>query len=166
MKANKPLSFQDQIASHYDFIKYCAKKFVSDEDDINDLTQNVVLRAITNEHNFEPETNIKAWLKTIVHNQFINEYRVNKRKGVQIDLTDMLYDVGLYHNSNYNTAIDSFRNEDLKAAINIFSDNRKDIVRLRAMGYRYKEIAIILNIPMGTVRSKLHDAKRKIETLI
>lgn len=162
MKANQSPTWPNQIAAHYNFIKYWAQKYMKDPDDINDLTQSVVLRALTNEHNFEAGTNLKAWLKVMVYSQFISEYRATKRRGAKVELNDGLYDKGVFETFVTNVAFQSFANEDLKARISLLPDSLQQIMRLRAVGYKYEEIAAILDISMGTVRSRIHYAKQEM----
>lgn len=153
----KPETFEVTIAKQskwlLDKAKYLCK---STRIEPEDLAQDAIIKAITTEFKLEPGTNLKGWLYTILKNLFINEYRRNK-KLIDIELKDNM------PFSAPNDAIRSLSVEEIRAVFATLPPKQRKMVELRADGYGYEQIAEIMELPMGTVRSTLHKAKYKIQ---
>ena len=141
-----------------------------DEDDANDLVQDTYLKAYRFFDSYEPGTNAKAWLFRILKNSFINEFRKKSKQPTKVDYSD------LEHTYNSEDA-DSNKTVDLRTeterdkigdevatALNALDvDFRTAIILCDLEGFTYEEMSKILDIPIGTVRSRLHRARNLLK---
>jgi RNA polymerase sigma-70 factor (ECF subfamily) len=139
--------------------------------DAEDLVQETFLRAYRGFHQFEPGTNIKAWLYRILTNTFINSYR-KKQREPQTDSLDETEDWYLYSRmaergtepSAEATVIESLPDEDVQEALSSLPEQFRIAVLLADVeGFSYKEIAEITEVPIGTVMSRLHRGRKALE---
>ena len=144
--------FQNLVLNHAEQLKPFAIGLTRDQEKAKDLYQETLYKAFAYRDKYHPDTNIKAWLYTIMRNIFINDYRRNNRKNIvyrQIEKTD-------YENSSeLNIRIREI-NEVLYNMPSIF----KTSCILYLQGYKYHEIAYVLNEPLGTIKSRIHFAKK------
>jgi RNA polymerase sigma-70 factor (ECF subfamily) len=148
-----------------------ALRLTRNPSDAEDLVQEAYLRAYRGFHQFEPGTNLKAWLYRILTNQFINTYRKRQREPQTIPDED-IEDWYLYNrlareapdSSAEAVVLESMPDEDVRAALEDLPDTFRAAVLLADVeGFSYKEIAEILEIPIGTVMSRLHRGRRALE---
>lgn len=125
-----------------------------------DLFQETLCKAFTYREKYEPGTNIKAWLFTIMRNIFINDYRRNIRKlqvmdvyGQSLNFSPELSDV-------------SIRIKEINTALYNLPAIFKRACFLYLHGYKYQEIALVLNEPLGTIKSRIHFAKKLLQKQI
>ena len=139
--------------------------------DAEDLVQETFLRAYRGFGGFKEGTNLKAWLYRILTNTFINTYRKKQREPVTVQ-DDNVEDWYLYDRlaaqsteaSAETTVLDAMPDEDVKAAVDALPEGFRMAVLLADVeGFSYKEIAQILDIPIGTVMSRLHRGRRALE---
>ena len=142
--------------------------------DAEDLVQETMLRAYRSFDRFEEGTNIKAWLFRILTNTFINRYRQQKRRPDETDLDDV-EDFYLYRRlggleearagrSAEDELMDLFPEAEVKDAVESLPENFRMAVLLADVeGFHYKEIAEILEIPIGTVMSRLHRGRKALQ---
>jgi RNA polymerase sigma-70 factor (ECF subfamily) len=139
--------------------------------DAEDLVQETYLRAYRGFHQFEPGTNLKAWLYRILTNTFINSYRKRQREP-QTDSLDETEDWYLYSRmaergtepSAETSVIESLPDEDVQEALSSLPDQFRIAVLLADVeGFSYKEIAEITGVPIGTVMSRLHRGRKALE---
>jgi len=140
--------------------------------DAEDLVQETYLRAYRSFATFEEGTNLRAWLFRILTNTFINTYRAKQRRPQETDLGD-LEDLYMYKRiSNLNQAsrsaedqlFDVFTDDEVKAALEDLPDNfRLPVILADVQDFSYKEIAEILDIPIGTVMSRLHRGRKAMQ---
>ena len=142
--------------------------------DAEDLVQETYLKAYRGFGGFQEGTNLKAWLYRILTNTFINTYRAKKRRPEETDIDDVenLY---LYRRlgglegaqsgrSAEDEVLDHFTETDVKAAIEALPEQFRLAVLLGDVeGFSYKEIAEILDVPIGTVMSRLHRGRRALQ---
>lgn len=158
--------FMPFINSLYNF----AFRLSLDEDDANDLVQDTYLKAYRFYDSYQPGTNAKAWLFRILKNTFINEFRRKSKQPAKVDYQE----VESYYNSddvdeNHTTDLRSETVQELlgdevaKALNEIDVDFRTVIVLCDIEGFTYEEMAKILDIPIGTVRSRLHRARNLLK---
>jgi RNA polymerase sigma-70 factor (ECF subfamily) len=139
--------------------------------DAEDLVQETFLRAYRGFHQFEPGTNLKAWLYRILTNTFINSYR-KKQREPQTDSLDETEDWYLYSRmaergtepSAETSVIESLPDEDVQEALSSLPEQFRIAVLLADVeGFSYKEIADITGVPIGTVMSRLHRGRKALE---
>jgi RNA polymerase sigma-70 factor (ECF subfamily) len=162
--------FENEFMPHIDSMYNFAYKLTFDEEDAKDLVQDTYLKAFRFITSFEKGTNAKAWLFRILKNSFINDYRKKSKEPAKIDYQD----IETYYNSetaDHDITID-LRSETLQNrigdevtnALNALGvDFRIVIILCDLEGFTYEEMAKILDIPIGTVRSRLHRARNLLK---
>jgi RNA polymerase sigma factor (sigma-70 family) len=144
-------------------LKPFALKLTRDMDDANDLLQDTMVKAFTNREKFTEGTNLKAWLYTIMKNTFITNYQRMVRRGTFVDTTDNMH----YLNSGSilveNEAYGDFAMDDIQDAITKLEDVYKTPFLMHFRGFKYHEIAEKLNIPIGTVKNRIHIARKLLK---
>jgi RNA polymerase sigma-70 factor (ECF subfamily) len=142
--------------------------------DAEDLVQETYLKAYRAFESFQEGTNLKAWLYRILTNTFINSYRAKKRRPEQTEL-DEVEDLYLYRRlggleavaasrSAEEEVLDLFTEDDVKSALEALPEQFRIAVLLADVeGFSYKEIAEILDIPIGTVMSRLHRGRKALQ---
>lgn len=143
-----------------------AYNLTKNEEDAKDLYQETAFRAITNQEKFNPGTNLKAWLFTIMKNIFINNYRKKSKKKTIIDSTDNLYFINSGSVLISNEAGGNILMKELKRMISSLDDSIKIPFELHYEGFKYQEIADQLELPLGTVKSRIFFARKALKKLI
>jgi RNA polymerase sigma-70 factor, ECF subfamily len=139
-----------------------ARALTRDAARADDLVQNCLLRAIAKEHLWEPGTDLRAWLFTILHNQHVNEVRRAMREGNNTAVEEMAPPLTVPSNA---TAALLLR--DLERAIaRLPAEQRQVILLIGLEGMRYEEAARILDVPIGTVRSRLSRGREMLRRLM
>lgn len=158
-----------------EFVKRCDKlqnllfgfamKLTQNRENARDLYQETLTRAYANKDRFTMGTNFKAWITTIMRNNFINEYRKRRtRNKVEQPLEENL-EFNLKESAQ-NTAVSSLMCQELQRMLNSIGEGHRVPFLMFFNGYEYKEIAEKLDLPMGTVKSRIFFARRKLKTLI
>ncbi len=140
-----------------------AMMLTSSRDDAYDLLQDTTLKALDNQEKYAEGTNFKGWVFTIMRNIFINNYRRSARTATMVDTTDNLYHLNLSQDSGLETPDGSYTAQEITAAINSFSDDFRIPFSMHVAGYKYNEIAEKMNLPLGTVKSRIFFARKKLQ---
>jgi RNA polymerase sigma-70 factor (ECF subfamily) len=160
--------FQEEMLPHLDSMYNFAFRLTLDEDDAKDLVQDTYLKAFRFINSFEKGTNAKAWLFRILKNSFINDFRKKSKEPSKVDYQEV---ETFYNSEEFDTEIEAtsdLRSEavqdligdEVATAINSLEvDFRIAIILCDIEGFTYEEMAKILDIPIGTVRSRLHRAR-------
>lgn len=156
--------FQNSIMALQDNLLNFAYMLTSNRDDAYDLLQDSTLKALDNEDKYTTNINLKGWVFTIMRNIFINNYRRNSRAATIIDTTDNLYHLNLSQESGLETPEDSFSANEITDAINSFSDEYRIPFSMHVAGYKYNEIAKKMNLPLGTVKSRIFFARKRLQS--
>ncbi len=159
--------FMPHINSMYNF----AFRLTMDEDDANDLVQDTYLKAFRFITSFEKGTNAKAWLFRILKNSFINDYRKRSKEPSKVDYQEVetTYNseeaAEFEHTSDLRAeAVQDLIGDEVANALNALPvDFRTVIILCDIEGFTYEEMAKILDIPIGTVRSRLHRARNLLK---
>lgn len=161
--------FEREAVPHMNAVYNFALRMTGDEDDANDLVQETYLKAFRFFDKFEKGTNCKAWLFRILKNSYINDYRKAVKEPNKVDYEDVQ---NFYENIKPNE-IDS-RHYEQDAFSNLLDDEitnvlsalpedfRTAIILSDIEGFTYEEIADFVDIPVGTVRSRLHRARKML----
>ncbi|MCB9353497.1 MAG: sigma-70 family RNA polymerase sigma factor [Lewinellaceae bacterium] len=157
--------FEREFFPLMDAVYTFAYRLTGDATQAEDLVQEVYLKAWRFLQRYEEGTNAKAWLFRICRNAFINEYRTKKSRPYKVDYEDIV----VYHNEDDPVAPRYFGmheemgnkliGDEVTLAINALSPAFRTVVLLDLEDFTYEEIAAILEIPIGTVRSRLHRAR-------
>lgn len=141
-----------------------ARLFARDRDTADDLVQESLLRALSGLHTFEPGTNMRAWLFTILHNVFRNDYRRAKRNPVQPN-SDLIADhAATAVRGNQESHMELAR---VQAALSTLGEDFREVILLCGVeGLLYEEAAEVLGIPVGTVRSRLSRARAALRDAV
>ncbi len=166
--------FADQAMEHMPSLYTAALRMTRNPADAEDLVQETYLRAYRGFGGFTEGTNLKAWLYRILTNTFINRYRAKKRRPEETDFDD-IEDFYLYRRlggleearagrSAEDELMDLFPEQEVKEAVESLPENFRLAVLLADVeGFSYKEIADILDIPIGTVMSRLHRGRKALQ---
>ena len=152
--------FNELLFSHLDFLKRLAFTWTRDREAAKDLCQETLCRALHHRHRYVHSTNPAAWLHTIMRRIFINEYRRNARKR-QI-LTEVSYKTA----NNSATSNHAMELKEVQKAVHKLPIVSRTACLMYLHGYRYQEIAVSLNEPLGTIKSRIHTAKKILEKQI
>ena len=137
--------------------------------DAEDLVQETFLRAYRSWDQFEPGTNLRAWLFRILTNLFITNYRKRKREPTVVPVEepedfDLYQALGSDDSSAESIVLDSLVDEDIKRALDQLPENfRLPVLLADVEGFSYKEIAEMLGVPIGTVMSRLHRGRKALQ---
>lgn len=142
-----------------------AMKLTRNPDSAKDLIQETAFRAFRHRSKFRPGTNFKAWVTTIMRNTFINNYRRRKtRNQAEAPIED--YAFALESKAIQNGATNRLMMQELLTMLNTLSDLYKVPFLMHHKGFQYMEIAEQLNIPIGTVKSRIFSARRKMKEMV
>ena len=140
-----------------------AFKLTADKEEANDLMQETSLRALENMEKYAPDTNCKAWLYTIMRNLFINNYRKVLREQTFVDYTDNLYNIDSTQLTNDSVTENDYDRKELYRALNSLPNNFKVPFCMFVSGFKYREIADKLSLPLGTVKSRIFFTRRSLQ---
>jgi len=135
-------------------------------EDAKDLFQETAFRALTNRDKFRTGTNFKAWLFTIMKNIFINNYRKKVKANTIMDSTDNMYYINSGSVVISNKAESNIMMTELKHMIEELDDSTKIPFLMHYQGYKYQEIADHLDLPLGTVKSRIFFARKELKDVI
>ncbi len=144
-------------------LKPFALRLTKDMEDANDLLQETIMKAFSNREKYTEGTNLKAWLYTIMKNTFITNYQRMIRKNTFIDTTDNMHYLNSSSQTIENSAYGKFAMKDINRAIEKLDDTYKVPFLMHFRGFKYYEIAEKLDIPIGTVKNRIHIARKELK---
>ncbi len=159
-------TFQNKLLSVQRNLLNFAYTLTSNRDDAYDLLQDTALKALDSEDKYVENVNFKGWIFTIMRNLFINKYRKESRSVVVVDQSDDLYQLNFSQDSGFETPEGAINAKEIEAVIASFSDEYRQPFTLYISGYRYAEIAQRMKLPLGTVKSRIHQARIKLQALL
>lgn len=140
-----------------------AYKLTANKEEANDLLQETSLKALDNEEKYMAETNFKGWMYTIMRNIFINNYRKTLRDQTYVDQTDNLY----YLNQGVDIETDStdgnYDSKEIRRVVNALPKEYRIPFSMFVAGFKYREISEKLNLPIGTVKSRIFFTRQKLQ---
>lgn len=143
-----------------------AYQLTTNREEAQDLLQDTTLKALDNEDKYVDNVNFKGWIFTIMRNIFINNYRQTVRKATVIDQTKELYHLNVSQDSGIDTPDGSFAIKEISEAINSFSDDYRIPFSMHVAGYKYQEIAEKMQLPLGTVKSRIFFARQRLQGML
>lgn len=166
--AERTKRFERDALQYMNQLYAAALRYTKNPDDAQDLVQDTYAKAYTSFHQFEPGTNLKAWLYRVLTTTFINNYRKDQRRPQTSDgeiedwqLADAASHTSDQGKSTEDVVLESLPDSDIKRALTEIPEEFRMAVYLADVeGFSYKEIAEIVNVPTGTVMSRLHRGRK------
>lgn len=155
--------FDRVLLQNADFLKPFAINLTRDSEAANDLYQETLYKALANHEKYNAGTNIKAWLFTIMRNIFINDYRRKAKQRTIFDNSSNDFLLDLNQGAVANAAESALRMKEITAAIHHLPEIFKTPFQLYFDGYKYQEIADVMSEPLGTVKSRIHFARKLLK---
>jgi len=159
-----------EFDSKFDFLTSSLNSFAynltKNQEDAKDLYQETAFRAMTNREKFRPGTNFKAWTFTIMKNIFINNYRKKVKRNTIIDTTENQFFLNSGDQAVDNDAGRNILMAELNKMIQDLDQSIKDPFILHYKGFKYQEIADQLELPLGTVKSRIFFARKALKSKI
>ncbi len=155
-------SFKQRLVGLQGNLLSFAYQLTTNREAAEDLLQDTTLKALDNEEKYVDNVNFKGWIFTIMRNIFINNYRQTVRKATVINQTEDLYHLNISQDSGLDTPEGSFAVKEISAAVNAFSPEYREPFSMFLAGYKYNEIAEHMHLPLGTVKSRIFFARKKL----
>lgn len=169
-ESEKYVVFNTEFIPHIDSMYNFAFRLTNDEDDANDLVQDTYMKAFRFINSFQQGTNAKAWLFRILKNSFINDYRKKSKQPAKVDYQEVETTYNSESTDSETTTdlrtetVQDMIGDEVATALNSLPvDFRTVIILCDIEGFTYEEMAKILDIPIGTVRSRLHRARNLLK---
>ncbi|WP_073067425.1 MULTISPECIES: sigma-70 family RNA polymerase sigma factor [Fodinibius] len=166
----KQEDFEEEIIPHLDAMYNFALRLTSDPSDAEDLVQDTIVKAFRFFSSYEKGTNAKAWLFRILKNSYINNYRKKSKKPSQVDYDEVstFYETIRAERTDTSDLEDKmFReliDDDISNALDELPEDFRTVVLLCDVeGFTYEEIANMLDVPIGTIRSRLHRGRNLLK---
>lgn len=140
-----------------------AFKLTADREEANDLLQETSLKALDNEEKFTPDTNFKGWMYTIMRNIFINNYRKTVRDQTFVDQTDNLFHLNLPQDSGFDSTEGAYDLKEIHRIVNALPKDYRVPFAMYVSGFKYREIAEKLGLPLGTVKSRIFFTRQRLQ---
>jgi RNA polymerase sigma-70 factor (ECF subfamily) len=160
------MEFNSKLNTLTTLLHSFAYNLTKNMEDAKDLYQETAYRALFNRDKFQPGTNFKAWMFTIMKNIFINNYRKKVKANTILDTTDNQY----YLNSGSHATSNAAEGGILLKELNILVESLDDSIRIPFLmhfeGFKYQEIADELELPLGTVKSRIFFARKELKEKI
>jgi RNA polymerase sigma-70 factor (ECF subfamily) len=158
-------SIPEQLEKITQTLRAFALKLTGSEMDAEDLYQDTTMRIITNSEKYLQGTNFKAWAVTIMRNIFINNYRKRVRRNLIIDQTPNNYYINSGDNSIGNEGESDITFIELMGMVNTLPEDFRKPFMMAYEGYKYEEIAEELGSPLGTIKSRIFFARKKLQKM-
>ena len=140
-----------------------ALKLTADAEDANDLLQETSLKALDNEEKYTPDTNFKGWMYTIMRNIFINNYRKTVRDQTFVDQTENLYHLNLPQDSGFESTEGNYDLKEIRKIVHSLPKEYRVPFSMYVSGFKYREIAEKLGLPIGTVKSRIFFTRQRLQ---
>lgn len=157
------IDFDAQVTSQFRSLNSYAFHFTRDVDNSSDLVQDTMLKAFSYYNKFREGTNLRAWLYTILKNTFINHYRKNVKTNALIYKPDTISSSDLFKSAVKNEAEGKFVMDDIQRTLTKLSSEYYLPFSMYHEGYKYHEIADLFQIPIGTVKTRIHVARQLLK---
>jgi RNA polymerase sigma factor (sigma-70 family) len=157
------INLNTEICNQLSCLENFAMKFTADPEDANDLVQDTIIKAIRYHKLYQEGSNLRGWLYTIMRNTFINDYRRDGRRRNILTVTDDLSAQQLKNSASSNLGVGKFVMEDIDKAMGKLQPEYSVPFLKYFEGYKYHEIAEELNIPIGTVKTRIHVARQSLK---
>jgi RNA polymerase sigma-70 factor (ECF subfamily) len=159
----KSSQFEKDLIELQSNMRNFAFSLTLNRDDAEDLLQDTTLKVLDNQDKFVENVNFKGWILTIMKNIFINNYRKIVRNQTVFDRTDDLHHLNLPQNSGFENPEGALSVGEINNSINAFADEYRIPFTMHLDGYKYEEIAQTMKLPIGTVKSRIFLARKRLQ---
>ncbi len=159
----KSLNFKRDLLGVQDELLRFAYKLTANREEANDLLQETSLKALDNEEKYTPDTNFKGWMYTIMRNIFINNYRKVMRDQTFVDQTENMYHLNLSQDSGFDSTEGAYDIKEIHRVVNSLPKEYKIPFSMHVSGFKYREIADKLELPLGTVKSRIFFTRQRLQ---
>lgn len=153
---NRLLGIQDRLFNYGVLLTAC-------REEAKDLLQDTTLKALENHEKYIDNENFSGWVFTIMRNIFINNYRKIVRQQTIVDTTEDLYHLNLPQSSGFDSPEGVYSLKEITTAINQFPEEYRLPFTMHVTGYKYHEIAEKMQIPLGTVKSRIFFMRQRLQ---
>jgi RNA polymerase sigma-70 factor (ECF subfamily) len=157
------LQFHTALLGQQERLLFYAISLTSDTNNAQDLLQETFLKALTYSDKFAQNTNFKAWVCTIMKNTFINNYRRNMSVKKTFGATNNEFHLNSVPDNGYPSPESIYNSKEIIKYIDALEDGYKIPFNMFIEGFKYKEISEELNLPLGTIKSRIFSARKKLE---
>ncbi len=158
--------FNTHLMSLQDKLLYFALSLTANDEDARDLLQETTLKALTYREQFVNNTNFKAWIFTIMKNTFINNYRRVQKTRSTFDSTEDAIRAAYKSNYSSETPENVFAVKEMNQKVEMLDDDFRIPFKMHTQGFKYKEIAEELDLPIGTVKSRIFFTRKKLQGML
>lgn len=159
------LNFNSNLTKIEDLLFGFAMKLTRDREDAKDLMQETLMRSYDKKDRFKEGTNFKAWMTTIMYNSFVNNYRRRKTRN-KIEKPIEECSLAISRKPATEKVQSVIMLKELKGMVEGLADDYKLPFQMFYEGYQYGEIAEALDLPMGTVKSRIYYARKKLQQMV
>lgn len=160
------VEFNQLLLTNAEFLRPFAVTLTHDSEIAKDLFQETLFRALSNKEKYNVGTNIKAWLYTIMRNIFINDYRRKARQNTVLDNSPNEFLLDYNQTTSSNSAEATLQLKEIQGSIHQLPEIFKKPFLLYFDGFKYHEIAVMLKEPLGTIKSRIHFARKLLKAQI
>ena len=160
------LQFQKKLLSMQENMMNFALMLTANRDDAQDLLQDTTLKVLDNQEKFVDNINFKGWVLTVMRNIFINNYHKIVRSQTVVDTEIDLYNLNVTRDSGFDSPEGAYQIQEISQAINGLNKELKIPFSMFLSGYKYNEIAEKLNLPLGTVKSRIFFARQELQKIL
>ena len=165
METKKKVLEQNLVGLQSNMFNF-ALSLTTNKEEAKDLAQETTLKALSNFDKYYDNLNFKGWVFTIMHNIFVNNYRRAVRSQTVIDQTDNLYLLNLSQDSGFDTPDGAYTYSEITNVLDGFTDEYKVPFTMHVSGYKYEEIAQEMELPLGTVKSRIFFARKRLQEIL
>lgn len=163
---NNTVEFEGKLIELQNNMMNFALTLTTNRDEAKDLLQETTLRALDNREKYYENVNFKGWVFTIMHNIFVNNYRKIVRTQTVVDQTENLYHLNLPQDSGFDSPEGAYTVSEINKSIQSFTDEYKVPFTMHVAGFKYEEIAQTLGLPIGTVKSRIFFARKRLQEML
>ena len=157
------LQFQKKLLRLQENMMNFALTLTADKNDAQDLMQDTTLKVLDNQEKFVDNVNFKGWVLTIMRNIFINNYHKIVRTQTVVDQDIDLYNLDIMNDSGFDNPDGAYQIQEITSAIESLNEELKVPFSMFVSGYKYNEIAEALDVPLGTVKSRIFFARQELK---
>lgn len=159
----KNVHIENELVALQNNMRNFAFSLTLNREEAEDLLQDTTLKVLDNQDKFTDNVNFKGWVLTIMKNIFINNYRKIVRNQTVVDRTEDLHHLNLPQNSGLASPESAYSVREIKKSIKAFSDEYRIPFSMHIQGYKYEEIATKMELPIGTVKSRIFLARKRLQ---